>query len=147
MKISDRVFGLGVILVAVAFMVSATQIQTSFLSDPVGSRTFPMIIGGVAALCGLFLVLRPDDEPGWPDLPTLGLLALAVGVLVGYAYALKPLGFLIPTAIAASILSYQITPRPGLSLATGFGLAVVLFGIFRYVFGLGLAPWPKGLFG
>ena len=61
---TDRIFGLCVIGVALAYIASATQIQVGFLSDPVGSRTFPYIVGAVALVCALAIVLRPDDEPG-----------------------------------------------------------------------------------
>ena len=56
---SDRIFGLVVLGVALAYIASALQIQTSFLSDPVGPKVFPLIIGGVAALASLVLVLKP----------------------------------------------------------------------------------------
>jgi putative tricarboxylic transport membrane protein len=71
-------------------------------------------------------------------------LGLSVGVLVGYAYTLKPLGFLIPTAVAASILSYQIRPRALNAVATGVGLSLGLYTVFRFLLGLGLAALPKG---
>ena len=144
---SDRIFGLVVTLVALAYAASATQIQTSFLTDPVGPKTFPILVGGVAALCGIIMVFRPDPDPEWPALRTLGALALAVGVLVAYAYALRPLGFLIPTAIAASILSYQISPRPIPAVLSGLGLSIGLFVIFRYALGLGLVAFSRGLTG
>ena len=144
---SDRIFGLVVTLVALAYVASATQIQTSFLTDPVGPKTFPILVGAVAALCGMIVVFRPDPDPAWPKVRTLGALALAVGVLVAYAYALRPLGFLIPTAIAASILSYQISPRPVPAILSGIGLSVGLFVIFRYALGLGLVAFSKGLTG
>ena len=144
---SDRIFGLVVTLVALAYAASATQIQTSFLTDPVGPKTFPILVGGVAALCGLIMVFRPDPDPEWPALRTVGALALAVGVLVAYAYALRPLGFLIPTAIAASILSYQISPRPVPAVLSGISLAIGLFVIFRYALGLGLVAFSRGLTG
>lgn len=144
---SDRIFGLVVTLVALAYIASATQIQTSFLTDPVGSKTFPYLIGGIAALCGMALVLKPDPDPDWPGLRTFGALAFSVLVLVGYAFALKPLGFLVPTAIAAGILSYQISPRAVPAAITGVGLSVGLFLLFKYALGLGLIPFPKGLFG
>ncbi|MEO0386660.1 MAG: tripartite tricarboxylate transporter TctB family protein [Pseudomonadota bacterium] len=140
---SDRVFGLVVILVALAYMASALQIQTSFMSDPVGSKTFPLLIGAVSVLCGGVMVFKPDAEPDWPELRTLGSLALSVIVMVVYSMALKPLGFLIPTAITAAILSYQIARKPVFALLSGIGLAVVLFVIFRYALGLGLVPFPK----
>ncbi len=144
---SDRIFGLVVALVALAYAASATQIQTSFLTDPVGPKTFPIMVGMVAALCGMIMVFRPDPDPDWPALRTFGALALAVGVLVAYAYSLKPLGFLIPTAIAGSILSYQITPRPVAAVLSGVGLAVGLFVLFRYALGLGLVAFSKTLTG
>ena len=143
---SDRVFGLVVILGALAYIVSASQLQTSFLSDPMGSKTFPYILGGVAVICGIIMVVRPDEEPEWPGPMVLVKLALSVIVMVAYAYALKPLGFLIPTALAAGILSYQISPRPVFAVLAGLGLSGGLFLIFKYALGLGLVPFPKGWF-
>ena len=57
---SDRIFGLVMAIVALAYIASATQIQTSFLSDPVGPKTFPIIIGVVCAISAMFMVLKPD---------------------------------------------------------------------------------------
>ena len=144
---SDRIFGAVVTLVALAYIASATQIQTSFLADPVGPRTFPILVGAVAALCGILVALKPDEEPEWPGLATLGALAIAIAVLVGYAYALKPLGFLLPTAVTAAILSYQISPRPIPAILSGIGLSVGLFFIFKFALGLGLVALPHGLNG
>ncbi len=144
---SDRIFGLVVIVVALGYILSATQIQASFMADPIGAKPFPIGIGIVAALCGLVMIFRPDPEPDWPEAATLLSLGFAVAVLVGYAYALKPLGFLIPTAVAASILSYQIHPRAVTALLSGPGLSAGLFVLFRYGLGLGLVPFPKGWMG
>ncbi|MHA1572272.1 MAG: tripartite tricarboxylate transporter TctB family protein, partial [Alphaproteobacteria bacterium] len=54
---SDRIFGLLILVVALAYIASATQIQTSFLADPVGPKTFPMIVGVVLAICGMWLAI------------------------------------------------------------------------------------------
>lgn len=144
---SDRIFGTVVTLVALAYIASATQIQTSFLSDPVGPKTFPMLIGAVAAICGIIVVLRPDEDPEWPALQTLGALVLSVIVLVCYAYALKPLGFLLPTAVTAAILSYQISPRPMPAALAGLGLSLGLFAIFKFALGLSLFALPAAFHG
>lgn len=144
---SDRIFGLVMAVIALAYIASAFQIQTSFLSDPVGPKTFPVIIGAIGALSAMFLVFRPDPEPQWPAAKTFGALAIAVIVLVLYAYSLRPLGFLLPTAIAAAVLSYQISPRPKYAAMVGIGLSAGLFIIFRFALGLGLVPFPRGLFG
>lgn len=142
---SDRIFGLVVILGALAYIASALQLQTSFLSDPLGSKSFPILLGGVAILSGIVMVLKPDEEPGWPAPLVLIKLALAVIVMIAYAYALKPFGFLIPTALAAGILSFMISPRPIFAALAGIGLSVGLFFIFKYALGLALVALPKGL--
>ena len=144
---SDRVFGLVMAVVALAYIAAARQIQTSFLMDPVGPKTFPFIIGSVCALAAMFLVFRPDPEPEWPGLRTLGALAISVAVLVLYAYSLKPFGFLLPTALASGLLSYQIAPRWRYAAVSGICLSAGLFVIFRYALGLGLVPFPRGTFG
>lgn len=146
-RLSDRIFGLIVIGVALAYIAGALQIQTSFLSDPVGSKTFPIMIACVAILCGVIMIFRPDEEPGWPEFRTIVALFICLALLVGYAYALKPLGFIIPTMIVASALSYQITPRPVAAVASGVGLALGLFVLFKFVLDLGLVGLPKGWIG
>ena len=144
---SDRIFGLVAALVALAYIVSATQIQSSFLADPVGPKVFPIGIGVIGAISAMFLVFRPDPEPQWPGAGTFLALGFSVLVLVAYAYALKPLGFLLPTAVVAGILSYQISPRARYATITGTSLAIGLFLIFRFALGLGLVAFPKWLTG
>ena len=146
-NMSDRAFGLVVLLGSVALLWGATHIEASFLSDPVGPKTFPMLIAGVAGLSGLAMMVRPDPEPQWPGAVTWVRVAVAVAVLVAYALALKPMGFLLPTALAAGILSYQISPRPVPAILSGLGLSIGLFLLFRFALQLGLQPWPKGFFG
>jgi len=144
---SDRIFGLVMAIVALAYIASAAQIQTSFLSDPVGPKTFPILIGVVCAISAMFMVLKPDPEPDWPVLRTFGALLFATLVLVAYAYALKPLGFILPTAVAAGVLSFQISPKAKTAILSGVGLSVGLFIIFKYALDLGLVPFPKSWMG
>jgi len=66
---SDRVLGLFAVFAGLAYAFAATRIPTSFLSDPVGSKTFPMMLGGLAALCGVLIALKPDSPgPVWPGI-------------------------------------------------------------------------------
>ncbi len=139
---SDRFLGLAVLIVALAFIASAFQIESSFLSDPVGPKTFPIGIGFVAALSAVYLIVKPDADPDWPPLSAFLALGLAAVVLIIYALLLKPLGFIIPTALAASILSYQISPRLMTAAMAGTGLSFGLFAIFKYALDLGLVAFP-----
>ena len=145
-RLSDRIFGLAVILVALVYIASATQIQVSFLSDPVGSKAFPIGVASVAIICAVVMILRPDEEPAWPELWTVFSIIISVVLLVGYSYALKPLGFIIPTAIVSGALSYQITPKLRFAALSGIGLSLGLFVLFKFILDLGLIGFPKGWF-
>ena len=65
---SDRILGGASVVLAIFFIGAATQIELSFLSDPVGPKTFPIIIGVMVGVAGLVIMLRPDPEPQWPAL-------------------------------------------------------------------------------
>jgi putative tricarboxylic transport membrane protein len=144
---SDRIFGLVVVIGALAFFAGALQIQTSFLSDPLGPRVFPILISGASLLCGLSILARPDPEPHWPVRAAWVAMGAALVVLVAYAYAVVPLGFLIPTALASAAIGYLIDPKPVQSVIMGAALSAVLYIIFKFGLGLGLAALPRALMG
>ena len=147
MKLSDRLFGLIVTIGALAYAAGALEIQTSFMSDPVGSKTFPLIIAAVTLICGVVMMIKPDDDPEWPVASTFGALLICTIVLIAYAYMLKPGGFLLPTALASGILSYQISGKIKQSVITGLSLSVGLFTLFKFVLGLSLFGLPRWLMG
>lgn len=147
MRISDRVFGAVVILGAFIYGMSALNIATPFFSDPLGPQSFPIGVAVVAAICGLVMVFSPDEEPDWPELRSLGAIALSTALLVAYSYALKPMGFLVPTAIASAVISYQIAPNLPRAAIFGAGISLGLFALFRWGLGLSLFAFPRDLFG
>lgn len=134
---ADRIFGLITLITAVAYLAAATQIQTNFFSGEFLPKLFPYMIGGIAALCSLTILYKPDPNPDFPDGPTWGAMAVAVIVLAIYSVLLSPLGFILPTAVAAGVLSYQISPRVMPALASGIGLSLGLFVLFKFALGLG----------
>lgn len=140
----DRIFGLVIIVVALGYILSAHGIETSFMSDPVGPRIFPYMIAGVMILCSLVMVLKPDPDADWPSGAVLGQLALALVMLLAYAFLITPLGFILPTILVAGVLSWQISGRPVPAALTGLGLGIGLFVLFRVILGLGLRGLPAG---
>ncbi|SDX16969.1 tripartite tricarboxylate transporter TctB family protein [Litoreibacter albidus] len=134
---SDRIFGLVTLITAVAYLAAATQIQTNLFSGEYLPKLFPMLIGGVAAVSSLFLLFKPDPEPDWPAAGSWVSMGIAVLVLSVYAVLLTPLGFIVPTAFAAAILSYQISPNAKPAMIAGVGLSLGLFVLFKFALGLG----------
>ncbi len=141
---SDRLLGAIGLVLGVAYVWSATRIETGFIMDPLGPTTFPIIIGSLLALASLYVLIRPDAEPDWPALPSWMEIALAIIVLVGYALFLEDLGFVVATAIAAAILSWRLGSRPHWALVSGIGISLGIYAVFHVILGLSLARGPLG---
>ncbi|MFT7028237.1 MAG: putative tricarboxylic transport membrane protein [Paracoccaceae bacterium] len=141
---SDRIFGGIGLLLAALFIFSATQIELSFISDPVGPRVFPMIIAGLLAVGCIAIILRPDPEPEWPGFARLFDIAIAAGAMVAYALALPEIGFIAATAIASAFLTWRLGGKAVESLIAGGLISAGIWLIFHLILGLSLARGPWG---
>ena len=141
---SDRIFGIFGVLLAIGFAFSALSIEESFLSDAVGPKAFPLIIAAVLGLASAAIALKPDTDPAWPGLRRLAELTAAAVVLILYATLLPKLGFVIATALASAYLAWRLGSRPVESAIVGIGIALGIYAIFHLALGLSLARGPLG---
>jgi putative tricarboxylic transport membrane protein len=140
----DRALGGIGIALAVFYIWQATQIQISFISDPVGPKTFPIIIGLLLGISSLVILLRPDPKPHWPALARLAEIAIAVVVLITYAYTLPMIGFVVATALAAAFLTWRLGTQPLQALLAGAATSGGIYIVFHLILGLSLAEGPLG---
>lgn len=141
---SDRIFGVIGVLLAIAFAWSALIIEESFLSDAVGPKAFPLIIAAVLGITSLVIALKPDAEPSWPPMMRFLEIAAAAVVMMLYARLLPELGFLIATALGAAYLTWRLGTKPAQSLLVGVLTSGGIYIIFHLVLGLALAKGPMG---
>jgi putative tricarboxylic transport membrane protein len=141
---SDRALGVACLLLSAFYIFFATQIQTSFITDPLGSKFFPILIAVLLGISGLFPIIKPDPEPDWPGLGRLLEIVFAIAVMVAYTYALPVVGFTISTAVAAGLLSWRLGAKPLSAGIAGVSIAVGIFVIFRLLLKLSLAVGPWG---
>lgn len=144
-RVSDRIFGGVGLVLAVIYIWQATLVKLSFISDPVGPRTFPIIIGVMLGIASLVILLRPDPDPKWPGQARLLEIAAAAIILIGYAQLLPDLGFLLATVIAAAFLSWRLGATPLRSLLAGVAISGGIYVVFHLILGLSLARGPFGI--
>ncbi|MTH96528.1 tripartite tricarboxylate transporter TctB family protein [Roseibium sp. RKSG952] len=141
---SDRVFGGVGLVLALFYIWQATLIQESFLSDEVGPKAFPIIIGTVLGLSSIYCLVKPDPAPHWPSFGRLAEIFFAVLVMIAYAQALPQAGFLIATAVASAYLTWRLGTSPVSSIVAGVLTSAGIYLIFRVILGLSLARGPFG---
>lgn len=141
---TDRIFGVVGLLLAIGFAMAALTIEESFLSDAVGPKAFPLIIATILGLSSLVIALKPDDAPDWPSLGRLAEILGAAVVMVLYAELLPVLGFIIATCFAAGYLTWRLGSGLVATVATGVGTSLGIYVVFHLVLGLSLARGPFG---
>ncbi|WP_316862437.1 tripartite tricarboxylate transporter TctB family protein [uncultured Cohaesibacter sp.] len=141
---SDRIFGVVGLLLALLFAYSALLIEESFLSDVVGPKTFPLIIAAILGLSSIAIIMKPDAEPSWPRLVQFAEIIAAVVAMVLYAIFLPEVGFVIATAIVSAYLTWRLGTTPIGSIIVGISISLGIYVIFHLAFGLSLAKGPLG---
>ncbi|MGM0823340.1 MAG: tripartite tricarboxylate transporter TctB family protein [Pseudomonadota bacterium] len=139
MTFNDRIFGVLMIVLAVAYGWGATQLPEPFGgAEAVGPDTFPKLLAVVLALSSLYMIVRPDPDHAWPWSRTGIELIVAVVVLVLYAMLLQPLGFVISTTLAVGTLCWRMGARPLNAYITGAVSGVVVYFLFSFALDLAL---------
>lgn len=141
---TDRIFGVIGLSLAAIFIWRASLIELSFITDPLGPKTFPIILAVMLGVASVASIIKPDAEPVWPPARNLFEIAVSVAVMTAYAVFLPDLGFLIATALAATFLTWRLGTKPIQSVIAGVCTSVGIWAVFGQLFGLSLA---KGFLG
>ncbi|QTN43488.1 MULTISPECIES: tripartite tricarboxylate transporter TctB family protein [Marinobacter] len=142
-SLGDRILGLGLLVLAVAYGWAAQQWPEPFGgAETVGPETFPTMLAVVLVAGSLYLMIKPDPDAQWPIGKSAFELMVSLVVLVVYTLLLEPLGFVIATTLAVGTLSWRMGAAPKPAFLTGLLSAVVVFVLFNYGLSLSL---PAGL--
>lgn len=127
---SDRILG-AVCVVAAAGMAWAAQDYAAAISyEPVGPRAFPLVLAGLLALAGAWLVVRPSSHGealGWVQIK---VLLPGAAAMVVYALLFETLGFTVATTLMAVPVGMAFGGNWKQSLAGGAALGVALYLLF-----------------
>lgn len=136
---NDRIFGILMIVLAVAYGWGASQFPEPFGgAEAIGPETFPHLLAVALGLSSLYMIVRPDPDNAWPWSRTGVELIIAVVVLICYALLLEPLGFIITTTLVVGTLCWRMGSAPVRALVTGAVAGVVVFLLFSFALDLAL---------
>ena len=143
MRINDRVFGMLMLIIAVAYGYEATQFPIPFGGqESVGPETFPIMLSLLLGISSIYMIVRPDPDEKWAPIGMLIELSIVVLSLLAFAWAIEPVGFMPAAALVVSFLSWRMGASMTKSLITGVSSSLVVFFLFNNVLELAL---PLGL--
>ncbi|MEM5317759.1 tripartite tricarboxylate transporter TctB family protein [Paraburkholderia sp. JHI869] len=152
--------GLAVCVIALAagYLVLNMQLPEVRLSDPLGPKAFPALVGVGLIASALLLLLetrskrktRPNTEarkaaahvePA-PRIQPIVLLGMIVWAIIYYT-CFEPVGYLISTSVfLLGLLSYFNRKRHLMNVIVAFGVALAFDLVFSKLLGV---PMPTGL--
>ena len=138
---SDRIFGVVGLLLAIGFAFAAFAIEESFLSDAVGPKAFPIVLAIVLALLSLVMVFRPGPNGEWPHKALALRLLLVLALLLAYAVLFTQLGFIVSSLLTVTALARLFGASWVKALMTGALMSVVGYFLFTTALGISL---PSG---
>lgn len=141
---SDRIFAGIVLAMGLGMLWGTTQIEESFIQDPLGPKAFPGLIAVLMAVSAVVMFFKPDADPHWPGLFKFLELLGTAGVMVVYAQVLPIAGFVLSTSVASAFLSWRLGANTRQSVVGGVLTAVGIFVLFQYGLGVNMAKGPWG---
>ena len=130
---SDRIFATLWLVLCLAGLVVAWQIQSEYSYEPVGPRPFPLALLTLMAPCAVMLLLRKPDAIQWPAPQTMKrLVALAVMLFV-YGWLFERLGFPLSTALLTFGIGMLFGARWWAAVLSGAVMGWALFYAFDHL--------------
>ncbi len=127
---SDRILG-AVCLCASAGMAWAAHDYAAPISyEPVGPRAFPLLLAGLMALAGGWLIARPGPHGFGLGREHFKRITWAVVAVVVYAALFQTLGFPLATAAMAVPVGMAFGGSWKQSLAGGVAMGLLLYLMF-----------------
>jgi hypothetical protein len=134
----DVLAGVTFVVLGAAFAVGALGYE---VGDPVrmGPGFFPLLVGGLLAILGVAVIVKPypDEDAGPLTAPSWRALGLILGAFIVFGLTVRGLGIVPSTFLAAAMASFAST-RMTIPMAIGLSVALTVISVVVFVFALSL---------
>lgn len=139
----DRIFAACLFVVTLIYGgIALFLLKAPFQYDPLGPESWPRLLAAVMLVCLVLLARRPDRGDFDVRRGTWTQLAIMLALLVVYALLFEPLGFIIATALFATIASRMLGAPWGHAALFGVGMGVGGYLLCAGLLGLNLPAGP-----
>ena len=135
---STRILSAAIFVIAAVYTWYGRSYSVAF-GDVLGPSVFPVMVGIPTMLLSGSLIVFPGGGVQWAGRSHLIRQAIAIAVLIGYAWLLKPLGFPLATFGLIAALAMVLGGNPQKSLILGAAMSLTLWVLFDQILGLPLA--------
>ncbi|MCH5377966.1 MAG: tripartite tricarboxylate transporter TctB family protein, partial [Planctomycetes bacterium] len=120
---STRILSAAIFVIAAVYTWYGSTYTVTF-GDVLGPSVFTLIVGIPAMLLSVSLIVFPGGGIEWAGRSHLVRQAIAIAVLLGYAWLLKPLGFPLATFGLIAALAIVLGGNAGKSLLLGAAMSL-----------------------
>lgn len=138
---TDRITGMLLLLLAIAYGVTGSRFHSDFITDPLGPAAFPVMLASALGIFSLYLLFRPDPNPDWHGWKAWRRQLLALAGLLVYGMILEYLGFIVSSMFLVAYLAYLMGASGWRLAGIGIIASVALYFLFNNFLGL---PLPAG---
>ncbi|MYN12910.1 tripartite tricarboxylate transporter TctB family protein [Pusillimonas sp. TS35] len=139
---TDRYLGFAALVFAALMAWFGWGIEAPFSYEPVGPRTFPMLLALCIGLCGLWLLLKGQFTAERNPSGANTRIMLMVVYCIAYALLFNVLGFIIATLLVTVLIGRLFGGAWGKVALGGLIMSVFFFVLFDRVLDVVL---PLGL--
>jgi len=128
----DRAFGIFLFLLGLFILYGGLSLEVPFAYDPLGPKTFPVIIGIALALLSIVVIVKPK-QAHFPAFNTNIKTVIIVVLLVIYEMIFNVLGFLLATSLLVFCLSKIFKGTTLQAFGSAIGVSIVVYLLFSYL--------------
>ncbi len=127
---SDRILGAVCVVAGAGMAFAASDYAAPISYEPVGPRAFPLLLAGLMALAGVWLIAKPGPQGFGLARDHVKPIGLAIVAVFVYAALFETLGFPIATALMAVPVGMAFGGSWKQSLAGGVVMGVMFYAMF-----------------
>ena len=127
---SDRILGAVCVAVGAGMAWAARSYVAPISYEPVEPNSFPMLMAGLLAVCGAWLVVKPSLRGTVMTRAQLKPFAMSVLAVFIYAGLFELLGFTLATTVMALPVGMAFGGGWKKSLMGGIGIGLALYLLF-----------------